>query len=171
MTDKKVIYAAVAIAVVAVAAIGVFLLLDSNKETPVGTFAEYDVSGSYGATTFDGTVKITIVSETSKKYKIETVYNVYETTGGVRSPMMVMTETAWENKSAAGGQDFGVKQGTPETLTTAWGPKTVDKYVSAVPGEPTATTYVGQTDGVPYKMVVVVDLVTLTFTLTDTNLL
>ena len=171
MADNKLIIAVVVIAVVAVAAVGIYLIMDSNKETANGSYVEYDVAGSYGGTTYDGTVKMTILSETSKKYKMEYVYNVYQTTGGVRSPLMVMTETEWEDKSASGGQDFGVKQGTPETLTTAWGPKTVDKYVSAVPGEPTMTTYVGQADGIPYKLVMTTDTFTLTFTLKATNML
>jgi len=168
MTDKKIIFAAIAIAVVAVAAVGIYLLVDANKETPVGAYAEYEVTGSYGGTTFDGTVKITIVSETSKKYKVEYVYNIYETTGGVRNPLMVMTETQWESKNDSGGRDLGVKQGT-ETITTDWGPKTVDKYVSAIPGEPAMVTYVGQADGIPYK-IVINDIYTLTFTLKTTNM-
>ena len=171
--DKKIIYAIVVIAVIAVAAVGIYLLINNDKEKPVGEYAEYTVSGSAGATTFSGTMKVTVVSETSKQYKIEYVYDIYQTTSGVKTPFMVDTETVWENKNDLGGRDMGVKQGSTTTITTSkWGSKEVDVYVNAVPGEPTMTTYVGTADGIPYRMTMTVPAssINITFNLSDTNL-
>ena len=150
--------------IIVIAAVGIILLI-GEKEKPVGEYAEYGITGSYGATTFDGTMRVTIVSEKSNQYKVETKYELYQTVGGVRTLLADENETEWQDKNDYA--DIGIKTEST-TITAKWGAKTVDVYTDTKDGR-TTTTYIGVDDGVPYRLVSLEAGLTLTFDLKDTN--
>jgi hypothetical protein len=62
-----------------------------------------------------------------------------------------------------------VKQDTPITITTVWGPKIVDVYVTSTPTS-TMTRYIGTDDGVPYRMTFSAPEYIMTYDLVATNM-
>jgi len=166
MADKKLIIAVIAIAVIAVAAIGIYLIVTAEEKNQ---YAEYTVSGSAPGMTFDGTMRMTVIGETTDQYHVKYDFKVYATAGGVRTALINESQTEWVDKDDSSGWDMGTKVRT-ETITTAkWGDKAVDVYELIESGDKT-TSYVGVADGVPYKMVMETGGFKIIFDLTKTNM-
>ena len=169
MTDNKTLYIAVGvIAAVAIVAVAAFVLfLDKGEyDKYEGKYFVYDVSGNYGSTTFDGTFKIEITGVKGSTATATYTYDVYQTTSGVRTPLMVKAET--ETVDLSEGDDVGVWQRT-ETMSTKWGSKTVDVYLE-VYGSDSTEAFVDKDDpNVLYKIIMIESGMTMTFTLSETN--
>ena len=157
------------IGVVAIVAVAGYLILsndDGEYDHYVGTYSVYQVSGSSGSTTFDGTMRIEIIEVNGTKITAVTTYDIYKTTTGVRTPFLVSNEKMTEDVSEL--DDLGVFQRS-ETLSTNWGTKGVDVFLEVVDGE-TTTSYVDQKNyDIAYKYVISMNGITLTFILSATS--
>jgi hypothetical protein len=159
------------VAVIAVAAVGIYWMFSGKNDKP---YIEYTVSGNSLGFTFDGYMRITVVDETETQIKVKTETKIYMSAPGIRRTIIVNeTETIWEDKSDS-PDVLGTKTGST-TINTKWGDKVVDMYVLTEMGQK-ITTYVGQDDDVPYRMVAEeslagIGVITLTFDLTKTNML
>jgi len=161
----RILAAVIAVAVLGIVAFGVYFVMNDNNS--VGEYAEYTVSGSSGSTTFDGTMKMTIVDETLTQYKYEIKYDVYYARNGSRTLLPIETLTEWGDKGKSDDSSYGTKLRT-ETLVTKWGDKNVDVY-QKTEGSTKSTAYLGD-DEIPYKIVTSVNGLVLTFTLDKTNI-
>ena len=170
MADNKMTYIAVGvIAAVAVVAIVALVLLSDNEgeyDKYEGKYFIFDASGNSGPTTFDGTIKMEITEVKGSIATIVWTYDIYQTTSGVRTPYDLSASTKTSDLSKGG--DAGVWQRS-ETLSTKWGPKTVDVYLEASGGN-SNEAYVDKDDrNILYKMVMTSGGNTITVTLSETN--
>ena len=172
--DNKAFYTAVAVAaaaaLVALVAVAVFVHHSNEKgreyDGYAGKYFVYDVSGSSGSATFDGTMRIEIKEVKGSTATVAYTYDIYRTISGSRTPYLVsvLTETADLSKD----DDLGIWK-RYETMSTKWGYKTVDVYLKASGGS-TYEWYVSRVDhNVAYKMITTEGGVTLTYTLSKTN--
>lgn len=161
--------ALILISVVAAAAVlvaGLIYIFNDDDQEYVGKYFVYTVSTPESGVTLDGTVRIEFVAISGDEVTVETTYDVYTVSSGVRTPLIVTTETSTENIN----EPFtGVYQ-RAETISTNWGPVGVDVYMESQDGE-TTTMYVGQDDEIPYKMVYSVNGFDLVLKLSATNAL
>jgi len=170
MAGNKMLYIAVGvIAAVAIVAVGVIILLSDNEgeyDHYLGKYQKFDVSGSSGAYTFDGSVNMEFTKIKGSMVTATYTYDVYQTVSGVRTPLLVSTE---EKTVDASKSDYrGVWQSS-ETISTKWGPKAVGVYLEA-DGVSSSKIYVDKDNyEIAYRMVVTQGGVTLTYTLTETN--
>jgi hypothetical protein len=172
MVEKKVIYAVVAVAIIAVAAVGVYWMFSDKEEKR--PYVEYSISGDFSGITFNGYMRMTVLDETEDQIQVKYESKLYMKVPGLqRTTLVDETETKWEDKDGD-PDELGTKTGSM-TISTKWGDKVVDIYLRT-DGGLKFTSYVGQEDEVLYKMISEeiipnVGLVTLTFELTKTNML
>ncbi|MDR2866463.1 MAG: hypothetical protein LBV13_03555 [Methanomassiliicoccaceae archaeon] len=164
----RVLAIAVIIAVV-VAAIAIFVfVIDKEKYD----YAEYTIGGSTTTGyTVEGSMKMELLDETSTQYKMRVTTEIYLIGGGTTVTIQNDQVTRWEDKDP--NDTYGTYQKT-DTIGTNWGLKTVEIY-RETNSDGYVDAYVSPSDGVLYKMVYVTVIsgqtLTMTFTLTDTNLL
>jgi hypothetical protein len=168
---SKAAFAVIAVIIITVAAAGAFVILYDNEgeyDWHLGKYSAYQVSGSAGAATFDGTLKIEVTKVKGSLVTTTTTYDVYQTIGGARTPLLVKTENQTINVKT---EDWNGVWQRAESIPTEWGPKTTDVYTKAESGT-SRTIYVDQINpNVGYKMVDTAAGVTITYTLSDTNYL
>jgi len=149
-----------------------FMLIDTNtiEGDPgegVGDYEIYSVSGSSGATALDGILYLIIIDQSPTEYKIQFASVIYQTVSGVRTFLFSENYSDWVDIDEH--ESYGVKTGT-DTISTSWGTRDVDIYTQVIEGE-TTVTYLGRSDGVPYKITVINGGETMTFTLVGASVL
>jgi len=160
---KTAIIIVAAIAVVAVAAAGLYFFVLNNEKHD---YLEYTVTSTSPGVTVDGTMRITFLGETDTQMQIKFDYNFNITAEGATISVKY-SETEWVDKDADIGWDMGEKKGTA-VIDTKWGPKNVDIYEETDGGETIRWYIAGK---IPYKMELITPGYTLTVQLSKTNML
>jgi len=150
----------------------IFILIDTNtiKGNPgegVGDYEIYSISGSVSGTDVDGIFFAIIVWQDNKEYEVDYFSIMYQTVSGVRTLLFFEYDTFVTDIDEY--ESHGVKTGT-DTISTPWGTRNVDIYTQVIDGE-TTITYIGRTDGVPYKMTMTYEGSTLNYTLVGASVL
>jgi len=139
----------VVVAVVAGAAVG-FLLLKNNEPEPDAYF-EFDVSGSYYGATFSGSMKISMYDVDEDQYKVKYDYSVFMNYNGTRERVPIPNTTQMMDKNSGTDDEWGTFQRTTSIVTRGYGTQFVDVYSQDEDGS-TMTAYVGESDGIVYRM-------------------
>lgn len=138
----------VLVAVVVIAGVGAgayYLLSDDNDKD----YMTYDISGTVAGGSIEGTMKITILSETETQYEAKMAFDMEITVNGITTPLK-HSMNQWFDKN----EDDQIAMGEPlrqEELDTKYGKKNVNVYSESVSGM-TMTAYIGQEDSVIYKL-------------------
>jgi len=171
MDNKTLLIVLGVVAVLGVASAGMYILLTKEGEYDwhLGKYDVFQVSGSSGATVFDGTFKMENTAVKGSMITVTVTYDIHYRVGaGPRTPFLVMTET--DTINAKEMIDTWVFQSTG-TLATNWGNKAVDIYIESKDGTTVKMWVDRDNKFVCYKMEVIIDGFTLTFTLSASNYL
>ena len=137
VTKVSVVFAA---AVITVAVLGLYVLVEEADRPNVGYTLNYEVNVSHSPGFPGGTVKMEIIDEGSKQVCWKYTIDIDDGAGGISAAF-----SQWSDKDSAGKPSYGDPNGTD----TAPDGIVYDVYSITIAGMNTVS-YVDKNDGIPY---------------------